>query len=193
MLRSRLSRPGDIVYAHYASGKVGKLFFLVGKKGVMWAKAAGTFLMYQWYVYICISMVRLYELSMICQWYISDSLNDILLNEFTTLLKVHKLCFRSWQLPGSDGQYGPGHCSCSAGRWSCEDKAGMLGWGEKIVEKAGARAYRCSRVKRPSFIIINIIPKKLFTPPHSFSTYFMWSAYSLCICIIPNFLWYLIR
>lgn len=66
---------------------------------------------------------------MICQWYISDSLNDILSHELTTLLKVHKLYFRSWQLPGSDGQYGPGHCSCSAGRWSCEDKAGLLEWG----------------------------------------------------------------
>lgn len=69
-------------------------------------------------------------------------------------LRVHKLCFRSWQLPGSDGQYGPGHCSCSAGRWSCEDKAGLLGWGGcGVTLQAGDLLYNEFHVgdsKKPS-------------------------------------------
>ena len=36
---------------------------------------------------------------------------------------------------------------------------------QKNCRKAGAGVYRCSRVKRPSFIITNIIPKKLFIAP----------------------------
>lgn len=77
-------------------------------------------------------------------------------NRFTTLLnlRVHKLCFRSWQLPGSDGQYGPGHCSCSAGRWSCEDKAGLLGRGGcGVTLQAGDLLYNELHVgdsKKPS-------------------------------------------
>ena len=67
----------------------------------------------------------------------------------------------------------------------------LLGVGSIVnlsQRKGGARAYRSSRVKRPSFILINIVSKKLSSPSASFSQQFMCPAHSLCIYIAPNFL-----
>ena len=72
------------------------------------------------------------------------------------------------------------------------ESAPKMGRG-KIGRRLGLGYADVLGLSAPHSFSQNITQKNFSSPPVSFSQYFMCPSYSLCICIIPNFMWCLIH